>query len=104
VLIVQHEAKQKYEAILGVMSANGLRILCSYEYHASEPGWHCHATHDDVDTISCGAMRGPWIKRVPGMRKIHRPQKHRNFKIGDSDTAIRFAVRRYKIEKKGPLL
>lgn len=104
VLIVQHEAKQKYEAILGVMSTNGLRILCSYEYHASEPGWHCHATHDHVDTLSQGAMRGPWIKRVPGVRKIHRPQKHQNFKIGDATAAIRFAIDRYNIETKGPLL
>jgi hypothetical protein len=105
VLIVQQEAKQKYEAILGVMGPNGtLRILCSYEYHASEPGWHCHATHDEVDTVFQGAMRGPWVKRIPGARKIHRPQKHQTFKIGDSDAAIRFAIRRYKIEKKGPLL
>jgi hypothetical protein len=61
---VFNEAKQKYEAILGVMAADkSLRILCSYEYHASEPGWHCHATHDDTVTLSHGFMRGPWMKR-----------------------------------------
>jgi len=105
VLVVQHEAKQKYEAVLGVMGQNGtLKILCSYEYHASEPGWHCHATHDDSGTLSHGFMRGPWIKRVPGARKPHRDKKFHKFKIGNETAAIRFAVDRYKIEPKGSLL
>lgn len=105
VLVVFHEAKQKYEAILGVMGTNGeLRVLCSYEYHASEPGWHCHATHDDVATLSHGYMRGPWVKRVPSARKPHRPKKHHTFRIGDQKNAIRFALDRYKIFEKGSLL
>src|SRR6266852_6793508 len=95
----------KILAVLGVMGPSAsLRILCSYEYHPSEPGWPCHATHDDADTLPYGVMRGPWIKRVPGARKVHRVQKHFNFKIGADDAAIRFAQRRYRIEEKGPLL
>jgi hypothetical protein len=104
VLVVLNESKQKYEAVLGVMGPNGLKILCTYEYHPSEPGWHCHATHDDADTLNHGCMRGPWIKRVPGPRKLHRPNKHSKFHIGDPEAAIRFAVYRYKIWSKGPLL
>jgi hypothetical protein len=38
VLVVMNEPKQKYEAVLGVMASNSLRILCTYEYHPSEPG------------------------------------------------------------------
>ncbi len=104
-LVVLNVAKQKYNAILGVMAEDGtLRIICSYEYHASEPGWHCHATHDDVATLYHGFMRGPWIKRVPGARKPHRLGKHPKFTIDDETKAIRFAIDRYKIREKGPLL
>lgn len=89
VLVVVNQSKQKYEAVLGVMGPDGtLRILCSYEYHASEPGWHCHATHDDVSTLSHGFMRGPWIKRIPGPRKVHRGHKFQKFLIGDETVAI----------------
>jgi hypothetical protein len=105
VLVVTNEAKQKYSAILGVSGpAGSLRILCSYEYHASEPGWHCHVTHDDADTLNHGVMRGSWIRRVPGPRMFHRAQKYPSFRIGADNAAIRFAQSRYRIEEKGPLL
>ena len=104
VLVVVNAPKQKYEAILGVMASNGLRILCSYEYHATEPGWHCHATHDDTSTLNFGCMRGPWIKRVPGARKVHRQNKHMKFSIGDEGMAILFAIDRYEIWEKGLLV
>jgi hypothetical protein len=105
VLVVLNGPKQKYEAVLGVMGPKGdLKILCSYEYHPSEPGWHCHATHDDVNTLPHGCMRGPWVKRVPGARKPHRQNKFAAFTIDKQADAIRFALRRYRIEEKGPLL
>ena len=104
VLVVLNESKQKYEAVLGVMGPRGLRILCTYEHHPSEPGWHCHATHVEVETLSQGCMRGPWIKRVPSPRKLHRNGKFPKFTIGNETDAIRFALARYKIEKKGTLL
>lgn len=104
VLIVLNEAKEKYQATLGVMGPSGMVILCTYEYHASEPGWHCHATHDDSGTLTKSFMRSPWIKRVPGPRKLHRTTKHAKFKIGDEKAAIRFAIDRYKIRTKGTLL
>jgi hypothetical protein len=105
VLVVVNEGKQKYEAILGVMAPNGsLRILCSYEHHPSEPGWHCHATHDEIGTLSSGVMRGPWVRRVPRARQFHRTKKHLNFTIKDGDAAIHFAQRRYRIEEPGTLI
>jgi len=104
VLVVVNQPKQKYEAILGVMGPKGLRVLCTYDHHPSEPGWHCHATHVDADTLSLGAMRGPWIKRVPGPHKPHRAGKYPKFTIGGEPEAVRFALARYKIVKKGTLL
>lgn len=104
VLVIMNKAKQKYSSVFGVMGPNGLRILCTYEYHPSEPGWHAHATHDDADSLSRSYMRGPWIKRVPGPHDPHRDGKFSRFKIGDETDALRFAIDRYRIRQKGTLL
>jgi hypothetical protein len=54
VLVIFHPAKEKYDAILGAMSAQGLRVICSYQYHAGEPGWHCHAACGDLEAFRRG--------------------------------------------------
>jgi hypothetical protein len=100
VLIVLHEAKQKYQAMLGAMAGGILRLLCSYEWHASEPGWHCHATCEDASNIPRGIMRGPWIRRIPKANKPHRRQK---FEVTKAN-AVRLAIDQYRIEEPGALL
>lgn len=101
VLVIVNFFKQRFEAILGVVASDGMRVLCSYEYHATEPGWHCHAACGDVSTIPRGYMRGPWVRRIPGPRKTHARQ---TFDVRDQDSARRFAFSCYHIEPKGPLI
>jgi hypothetical protein len=102
VLIIFNLAKEKYEAILGALSTSEtLHVLCSYEYHASEPGWHCHAACDDLATVPLGIMRGPWVRRIPAARRTHSRQ---DFGVQDDLGALRVALRCYKIETKGPLV
>lgn len=101
VLVVVNFGKQKFEAILGVGGNGPLRILCSYEYHASEPGWHVHAACDPVSKVPMGYMRGPWIKRVPHAKKPHSRQ---DFDIENETKAQRVAFKCYGIRSKGPLL
>ncbi len=101
VLVVLNAPKEKYEAILGVMGDGRLRILCCYEYHAGEPGWHCHASCGEVTQVPLGFMRGPWMRRVPKAKSTH---KRLDFEVSDLDTATRFAIDRYKIEPRGSLL
>ena len=101
VLVVLNLAKQKIEAILGAIGQGLLRILCSYEYHAGEPGWHCHAACQDVTAVPPGYMRGPWVTRVPGAKRTHSRQ---DLGIADKTEARQFAFRCYKIEKQGSLL
>jgi hypothetical protein len=101
VLVVLNAPKQKYEAILGASADGLLRILCSYEYHAAEPGWHCHASCGDVARVPMGFMRGPWVRRVPRAKATH---NRLDFGVGDRDEAERFAIDFYGIETKGPLL
>ncbi len=99
--MVFHRAKQKFEAILGVMAGQTLKVLCSYEYHAGEPGWHCHAACDEVGHVPIGYMRGPWVRRIPAAKKAHRDL---DFAISDELAAQRKAFDCYRIEQKGPLL
>jgi hypothetical protein len=101
VLIVLNEPKEKYEAILGVLAEGQLRILCSYEYHATEPGWHCHAACGDVNKVPKGCMRGPWIRRIP---KAHATHSRLDFAIDGQQKAVRFAIGCYRIESRGTLL
>jgi len=100
-LVIMNIAKQKYEAILGVAGTGALRILCSYEYHASEPGWHCHAACDPISRVPSGFMRGPWVRRVPPGNKPHRRQ---SLRIGNEKDAQRFAFECYGIHATGSLL
>jgi hypothetical protein len=101
VSIVLNIGKEKFQAILGAMGAEILRVLCTYEYHAGEPGWHCHAACDDLSAVPLGYMRGPWVRRVPAARRTHSRQ---DFGIKDEITAQRRAFACYKIETPGPLL
>jgi hypothetical protein len=101
VLVVVHFGKQKFEAILGVGLSGPMRILCSYEYHASEPGWHVHAACDPVSKVPLGYMRGPWVRRLPHAKKPHSRQE---FNIENETMAQRVAFKCYGIEAKGSLL
>jgi hypothetical protein len=101
VLVVLNIAKQKYEAILGVLADGRMRILCSYEYHAAEPGWHCHACCGEVSKVPLGFMRGPWVRRLP---KAHATHNRLDFNIPDQTAAVRFAIDCYGIESEGSLI
>jgi hypothetical protein len=101
VLVILNAAKEKYEAVLGVMSPDVLKVLCSYEYHAGEPGWYCHAACDDLSSVPIGFMRGPWVRRLPHAKRTH---KRLDFGIKDETEAVRFALACYKIETQGTLI
>lgn len=101
VLVVLHIAKQKFAAILGIMDGAMVRVLCSYEYHATEPGWHCHAACDDIGSVPAGFMRGPWVRRIPHPHRTHRSL---DLNVFDRDSAKRKAQECYRIEVKGSLI
>src|SRR3546814_530908 len=41
VRVLLREGREIYYATLGVVEGGDTKILCSYEYHGTEPGWHC---------------------------------------------------------------
>jgi len=102
VLVVFNPGKEKFQAVLGVMGVGSvLHVLCDYQYHATEPGWHAHASCEPASRIPAGVLRGPWIKRIPAPRAWHR---RADFALDGQEGALRFALDRYRIYEKGPLL
>lgn len=57
VLILINQIKEIYRAYLGVDCGGDMRVLCHHEYHASEPGWHCHLHTGDINGVEPGLMR-----------------------------------------------
>jgi hypothetical protein len=43
---------------------NDLAVLCQYEFHASEPGWHCHVTFREITDLPLGVTRSH-LRRWP---------------------------------------
>ena len=103
VLVVFNEAKQIYRATLAVERQEGrqqeLAVLCQNEYHASEPGWHCHVTFAEIDTLPLGVVRSH-LRRWPQVDAAHsRP----DFGVHERNAAT-IAAARFRISSPGTLL
>ena len=85
VRIIFNESKQICRATLGVTLNGETVTICDYEYHASEPGWHCHARCDELASVDATTNRFG-AQRIPGAREYHRRSE---FKFRQSDlTAV----------------
>jgi hypothetical protein len=100
VLIRLHEAKEQYAATLGMEVDGDLAILCVYEFHGTEPGWHCHLSCDPAKDVPTGIHRGPWIMRIPTGNSHHRRKK---FGVSEAN-ALTIAADRFRIRTGGTLL
>lgn len=100
ILIVLNESKQIYQAVLGKVGPKFMSILCSYEFHASEPGWHCHADCGDIGSVPVGAMRSHQMERLPRGGNFHR---NCLFNV-TKESAVHLAIDQFNVEEKGPLL
>ncbi len=79
--------------------STGPKVICDYEFHASEPGWHCHARCDDLTAFDAGTNRFGAM-RLP---KYNRPHRRTEFKFGKSElspvSAFNCAVKVFGIDK-----
>ena len=97
-LILLNEDKIIYRATLAVEVEGDLVVLCQYEYHESEPGWHCHVTFRDADMLPRGVTRGH-LRRWPGKGAVpSRP----DFGIRQSN-AVGIATARFRVLTPGDL-
>ena len=96
VLLLLNSEREIYRAILGAETEKDFNMICVHEFHAKEPGWHCHLVEEMKD-----APQG-WQRR--GMRRF--PKGARMEAVFDvtEDTAIRIAQKVFRIEERGSLL
>lgn len=57
VLLRLNEQKARYQAVLGVETDGGFRVICHHELHIGEKGWHCHFCSCSVHDVFPGVMR-----------------------------------------------
>lgn len=67
-------AKEQYQATLGQENDGDMKVLASYEFHGTHPGWHVHSVCGDISNVPVGRYKGDWKKRIPKGRKFHRKQ------------------------------
>lgn len=91
--------KQIFRATMAVVSDGDTLVLCDYEYHASEPGWHCHARCDDLADVNASTNRFG-ARRLPGSSSFHRRP---DFAFGKAElteiTAFNAAVQFFKLDR-----
>ena len=97
-LIVFNEGKQIYRATLAMETAQDLAVFCQYEFHASEPGWHCHVTFHEIETLPLGVTRSH-LRRWPSANTL---PSRREFGVRESNAAG-VALTRFRISPVGPL-
>lgn len=96
-LIAVNLAKEQYRALLGLEVGSDMALVASYEFHGTHPGWHLLTTHEEVKDIPPGVMRGPWQRRFPRARTLHR---NTEFGILDDDKALDVAANFFRLHKK----
>lgn len=98
-LIIFNEGKQIYRATLAMEVDQDLAVLCQYEFHASEPGWHCHVTFREMDDLPRGVTRSH-LRRWPSANTApSRPE----FGAREAN-AVGLAAGRFRLSGPGSLL
>ena len=96
--------KQIFRATMAVMQEGDTVILCDYEFHASEPGWHCHARCDDLSEVNASTNRFG-SRRLPATRSFHRRPEFAFRKVELSEvTAFNAAVEFFKLDRTEGLI
>lgn len=99
VLMLMNEGKQIFRATLGIECSGDLVILCSHEFHADHPGWHCHISQGELKGIPSGVLR-PANRRWPGSRVEH---SRKEFNITRT-SALSHVAARYGFQAQGDLI
>jgi hypothetical protein len=98
ILVVFNEGKQIYRATLAMERDRDLAVICQYEFHVSEPGWHCHVTFREVDDLPLGVGRSH-LRRWPSQNV---PPGRPEFGIRETN-AVGVAMTRFRVSPLGDL-
>jgi hypothetical protein len=99
VLIAYDPRKEQYYAYLGMESGADIKLLISYEFHGTHPGWHVHSACGDIAEVPIGRQKGPWSHRIP---KPNRERKT-NFRISNEPMALYAACRAFRLLEENEL-
>ena len=60
------------DAHLAMEFGKDMKLLTSYEFHGTHPGWHVHSACELIEHIPVGRQKGAWNRRLPRAREHHR--------------------------------
>lgn len=99
VLILFNENKHICRSSFAVEIDNDLVVLCTHEYHANHPGWHCHLTLASHDKATPGVMR-TGHRRWPQAKARH---SRNDYGITQA-SALSHVAARYRFQAQGGLI
>ncbi len=71
-LIAIREDVEACQAYLSIRRGSDYAVIARLEYHATHPGWHCHAECGSVDDVPVGVIQTSRLRRLPNARAYHR--------------------------------
>jgi hypothetical protein len=96
ILILLNESKEILRARLGVEMNGDMVVLSDYEFHATEPGWHCHVTFQSMHAVGPGAARH---------EKTKWPRQSSRLEFGvDEKSALSRVAAHFKFGAQGELI
>ena len=99
VLILFNGKKLICRSTFAVEVENDLVVLCSHEYHADHPGWHCHLSLEQHDKVTPGLFRSGQ-RRWPQARAAH---ARTEYGITQA-SALTHVAARYRFQAQGGFL
>jgi hypothetical protein len=99
VLILFNANKLICRSTFAVECGNDLAVLCTHEYHADHPGWHCHLVNEPHDKVAPGVIRSGQ-RRWPKARSVHRQSEFGLSEI----SALSHVAARYRFQAQGGLI
>lgn len=96
ILILLNEGKEILRARLGVEVNGDMVVLSDMEFHASEPGWHCHVALKPIAELGSGAARHD-------ARKWPKDSSQKEFRVDESN-ALSAVAKHYNFEAQGELI
>ncbi len=99
VLILFNDEKLICRSTFAVDHENDLVVLCTHEYHADHPGWHCHVSLASHERVAPGLFR-TYQKRWPAAGA-----QHSRIEYGVTQaSALSHVAARYRFQAQGDLV
>jgi hypothetical protein len=96
ILILLNEDKEILRARLGVEVNGDMVVLSDFEFHASEPGWHCHVALKPISQLGSGAARH-------NAKKWPKASSRNEFGV-DAASALSVVAKYYNFQAQGELI